>query len=39
MKMQIQGTGAEFDSDVLQTNKDDFGVAQLRNGNRQPINN
>lgn len=38
MKMQIQGTGAGFDSDVLQTNKDDLGVALLRNGNRQPIN-
>ncbi|MBC3211564.1 fimbrial protein [Serratia fonticola] len=38
MKMQIQGTGAGFDGDVLQTNKDDLGVALLRNGNRQPIN-
>lgn len=38
MKMQIQGTGASFDSDVLKTNRDDLGVALLRNGNRQPIN-
>lgn len=38
MKMQIQGTGAGFDSEVLQTNKDNLGVALLRNGNRQPIN-
>ncbi|MDA8478796.1 fimbrial protein [Citrobacter sp. Awk 4] len=38
MKMQIQGIGAEFDGDVLQTNKDGLGVALLRNGNRQPIN-
>ncbi|WP_447876619.1 fimbrial protein [Serratia fonticola] len=39
MKMQIQGTGASFDTEVLQTNKEGFGVALLRNGNRQPINN
>ncbi len=38
MKMQIQGNSAVFDGDVLQTNKDDLGVALLRNGNRQPIN-
>lgn len=38
MKMQIQGIGAGFDGDVLKTNKDDLGVALLRNGNRQPIN-
>ncbi|WP_353052216.1 fimbrial protein [Serratia marcescens] len=38
MKMQIQGTGAGFDGEVLQTNKDGLGVALLRNGNRQPIN-
>nr|WP_262504762.1 fimbrial protein [Serratia liquefaciens] len=38
MKLQIQGTGAGFDADVLKTNKNDLGVALLRNGNRQPIN-
>lgn len=38
MKLQIQGTGAGFDGEVLQTNKDELGVALLRNGNRQPIN-
>ncbi|HHQ4306355.1 TPA: fimbrial protein [Serratia fonticola] len=38
MKMQIQGIGAGFDGDVLQTDKDDLGVALLRDGNRQPIN-
>ncbi|AHY06097.1 fimbrial protein [Serratia plymuthica] len=38
MKMQIQGNSAGFDGEVLQTNKDDLGVALLRNGNRQPIN-
>ncbi|MGP0873348.1 fimbrial protein [Serratia sp. CY81684] len=38
MKMQIQGTGASFDGEVLQTNKDGLGVALLRNGSRQPIN-
>ncbi|MGP0843280.1 fimbrial protein [Serratia sp. CY83965] len=38
MKLQIQGTGAGFDSEVLQTNKDGLGVALLRNGSRQPIN-
>lgn len=38
MKLQIQGTGASFDGEVLQTNKDGLGVALLRNGNRQPIN-
>ena len=38
MKMQIQGTGAGFDSEVLKTNMDDLGVALLYNGNRQPIN-
>jgi len=38
MKMQIQGTGAGFDSKVLKTNMDDLGVALLYNGNRQPIN-
>lgn len=38
MKMQIQGTGAGFDGEVLQTNKDGLGVALLRNDSRQPIN-
>lgn len=38
MKMRIQGTGAGFNRDVLRTNKDDLGVALLRNGNQQPIN-
>ncbi|ANS41592.1 fimbrial protein [Serratia inhibens] len=38
MKMQIQGNSAGFDGEVLKTNKDDLGVALLRNGNRQPIN-
>ncbi|HEJ7990411.1 TPA: fimbrial protein [Serratia liquefaciens] len=38
MKMQIQGNSAVFDSEVLQTNKDDLGIALLRNGNRQPLN-
>lgn len=38
MKLQIQGNGASFDSDVLQTDKDGLGVALLRNGNLQPIN-
>lgn len=38
MKLQIQGIGADFDGEVLQTNKGGLGVALLRNGNRQPIN-
>lgn len=38
MKIQIQGTGAGFDSDVLKTNKGNLGIALLRNGNDQPIN-
>ncbi|HID9469481.1 TPA: fimbrial protein [Serratia liquefaciens] len=38
MKMQIQGNSAVFDRDVLQTNKNDLGIALLRNGNREPIN-
>ncbi|WP_037410053.1 fimbrial protein [Serratia sp. S4] len=38
MKMQIEGTGAWFDTGVLSTNKDGLGVALLRNGNPQSIN-
>ncbi|MGK9009927.1 fimbrial protein [Serratia marcescens] len=38
MKLQVQGTGADFDSKVLKTNKGGLGVALLRNGTRQPIN-
>lgn len=38
MKMQIQGTAASFDVDVLKTTKDDLGVELLRDGKRQPIN-
>lgn len=38
MKLQIQDTSADFDGEVLQTNKDGLGGALLRNGSRQPIN-
>ncbi|AOE97958.1 exotoxin [Serratia surfactantfaciens] len=38
MKLQIQGTGAGFDSEVLRTDKEGLGIALLRNGNPQPIN-
>ncbi|WP_081248362.1 fimbrial protein [Serratia plymuthica] len=35
MKMMIEGSGATFDSGVLQTNKTDFGIALKQNG--QPL--
>ncbi|MBH2585414.1 fimbrial protein [Serratia marcescens] len=38
MKLQIQGNGAGFDGDVLQTNKGNLGIALLRSGSSQPIN-
>lgn len=38
MKMQIEGTGAGFDSQVLMTNQPDFGIALLSNGTRLPLN-
>lgn len=38
MKIQIQGNGVSFDSDVLQTNKSNLGIKFLRNGSAQPIN-
>lgn len=38
MKMQVQGIGAGFDSNVLKTNKDGLGIALLYNGSRQPLN-
>lgn len=38
MKIRIDGTGAGFDSQVLGTNKTDFGIAFLNGGNALPIN-
>jgi len=38
MKLQIQGNGAGFDGDVLQTNKGNLGIKLLSNGSAQPIN-
>ena len=38
MKLQIQGNGAGFNSDVLQTSKGDLGIKLLRNGNSLPLN-
>jgi type 1 fimbria pilin len=38
MKIQISGNAAGFDSDVLQTNKGDLGIALISNGSRLPVN-
>ncbi|CAI0854579.1 fimbrial protein [Serratia proteamaculans] len=38
VKMLIEGSSADFDSDVLQTDQTDFGIALLNNGSRYPIN-
>lgn len=38
MKIQVAGNGAGFDSEVLQTNKNDLGIALISNGNRLPVN-
>jgi type 1 fimbria pilin len=38
VKMLIEGSGAGFDSEVLQTDQTDFGIALLNNGRRYPIN-
>lgn len=38
MVMQITGTGASFDPDVLGTNQDNLGIALLNNGKAQPLN-
>ncbi|CAI2019365.1 putative minor fimbrial subunit StfE [Serratia fonticola] len=38
MKLQVNGTGAGFDSQVLQTNKAGLGIALLQDERRLPIN-
>lgn len=38
IKLQVQGTGANFDSNVLRTQKTGLGIALLQGGSRLPIN-
>lgn len=38
VRMMIEGGGAMFENEVLLTNKTDFGIEVLNNGNRMPIN-
>ncbi|WP_455872361.1 fimbrial protein [Serratia proteamaculans] len=38
VKMLIEGSGADFDSEVLQTDQTDFGIALLNNDRGYPIN-
>ncbi|HGM5966642.1 TPA: fimbrial protein [Serratia marcescens] len=38
MKLQIAGSGASFNSQLLQTNVNGLGIALLRNGTRIPLN-
>ncbi|PNU37053.1 fimbrial protein [Serratia marcescens] len=38
MKLQIKGTGAAFDGNVLRTDKTGLGIALLRDGNKLPLN-